>query len=392
MTYVSIDGSVLEGGGQILRNSVSLSALLNTPISITNIRTGRKPPGLKNQHRVGIEVAAEICSGRVQGATNGSTVVEFYPSSTKLPCHATADAVTAGSTALLLQTALPMLLFAPVSLDEAMAPSSRPEPSTLIIRGGTNASQAPQIEYTQHILVPFLKRHFGLDRGLEISLKKRGYFPKGGGELLVSVPSRIEPLRPIQLSTEQGRVIRIGGLSHVGRLPASLATEMAGGALKRLAEAGFKSSTDPLEPNGSQQETVIPIEIKIKRERNDDCLGAGSGIVLWAELEGGGMIGGSALGRKNVSPAQVGEAAADELIKGLKEGGCVDEYLQDQIIIFMALAAGTSSVLTGPTSLHTQTAIWVAEKLTQAKFDVVEQPSGQCVISCQGIAYQRAAE
>lgn len=140
-------------------------------------------------------------------------------------------------------------------------------------------------------------------------------------------------MKPIQLSTEQGRLIRIGGLSHVGRLPASLATEMAGGALNRLAEAGFKSSTaDSPAPNNSQQETVIPIEIQIKRERNDDCLGAGSGIVLWAELEGGGMIGGSALGRKNVSPEQVGEAAADDLIKGLKEGGCVDEHLQVETI------------------------------------------------------------
>lgn len=93
--------------------------------------------------------------------------------------------MTAGSTALLLQTALPMLLFAPVLPEEAL-PSSLPEPSTLVLRGGTNASQAPQIEYTQHILVPFLKRHFGVDSGLEISLKKRGYYPRGGGELLVS--------------------------------------------------------------------------------------------------------------------------------------------------------------------------------------------------------------
>ncbi|KAF9492274.1 RNA 3'-terminal phosphate cyclase [Pleurotus eryngii] len=382
MANVSIDGSVLEGGGQILRNSVSLSALLNTPISITKIRTGRKPPGLRNQHRVGIEAAAGICSGHVQGAKNGSTAIDFHPSSTKIPCHVTADAVTAGSTALLLQTALPMLLFAPVPPEEALPL----EPSTLVLRGGTNASQAPQIEYTQHILVPFLKRHFGVDSRLEISLNKRGYYPKGGGEL---IPSRIEPLKPIQLSNEQGRVIRIGGLSHVGRLPASLATEMAGCALKRLARAGFRSSTiDSVE---SRQEMVIPIEIQTKREGNDDCLGAGSGIVLWAELEGGGMIGGSALGRKNVLPAQVGEAAADELIKGLKEGGCVDEHLQDQIIVFMALAAGRSSVLTGPISLHTRTAIWLAEKLTEAKFSVVEQPSGQCVISCEGIAYQRTS-
>lgn len=57
-TYMSphlqiINGSILEGGGQILRNSVSLAALLQKPIRIENIRAGRSQPGLKNQHRTG---------------------------------------------------------------------------------------------------------------------------------------------------------------------------------------------------------------------------------------------------------------------------------------------------------------------------------------------------
>jgi len=83
--------------------------------------------------------------------------------------------------------------------------------------------------------------------------------------------------------------------------------------------------------------------------------GSGSGIVLWAETDTGCVLGGSGLGSKGVDPTTVGRDAADELIKAIKGGGCVDEYLQDQVIIFLALAKGRSTVKTGlPLTLHTQ--------------------------------------
>ncbi|KAF9557701.1 RNA 3'-terminal phosphate cyclase [Agrocybe pediades] len=359
-----IDGSVLEGGGQILRNAVSLSGLLSKPISIQKIRNNRSPPGLRNQHRTGrLELAAKIASAQLTGAQNGSSEIEFIPGHIALPNHYTADSITAGSITLLLQVALPLLLFSP-----------KPVPaSTLTLLGGTNATMAPQVDYTKHVFLPFIQRHFGATN-ISLDINKRGYYPKGGGEVVMSVvplSGPTEKLRSFSLM-ERGRVKWISGIAHYAGLPTVVGKGMVEGAERRLAEAGFSKES--------------------MREPNSLTRGAGSGIVLWAELEGGGMIGGSAVGTKGVPPEKVGEQAADELIKGLMDGGCVDEWLQDQIIIFMALADGTSEVNCGKVelSLHTRTAIWLAEQLTEAKFEVV-QSAGQTVIRCQGIGYTAPA-
>ena len=61
--------------------------------------------------------------------------------------------------------------------------------------------------------------------------------------------------------------------------------------------------------------------------------------------------------------------------------------LQDQMIIFMALAVGSSTLVTGPVTLHTETAIHVAEKMTKATFKIENCPENNraWVIKCQGI-------
>ncbi|KAJ8093289.1 hypothetical protein PM082_020775 [Marasmius tenuissimus] len=365
MAKTIIDGSVLEGGGQILRNTIALSGLLGKPVTIQNIRAGRQQPGLKNQHRTGLELAAAIASAELIGASNGSSEVHFTPGtstdSTQSTTHHEADSVTAGATALLFQISLPLLLFGDRT-------------RTLTLKGGTNATQAPQVDYTRHVLLPML-RHFGLP-DVQLDIKRRGYFPKGGGELFVQIEPIAGPLRAIRLS-ERGNVRSIKGIAHFAGLPGHIGRDMVKGAMDKLKEAGYSESQ---------------VDIEYKRERDDNTVGGGSGLVLWAELDGGETLGASAVGRKAIKATKLGEEAAAVLINQINAGGCVDEWLQDQLIIFMALAEGDSEVLCGQggLKLHTKTAIWVMEQLTEAKFEVEEVSTGHTILRCRGIGYKLA--
>ncbi|KAF8906044.1 RNA 3'-terminal phosphate cyclase-domain-containing protein, partial [Gymnopilus junonius] len=333
MATTVIDGSVLEGGGQILRNAVSLSALLSRPVSIHSIRNNRSSPGLRNQHRTGLELAANITSARLTGATNGSSQIEFVPGRINLPNHYTADSVTAGSITLLLQISLPLLLFSPTPVPA----------STLTLFGGTNATLAPQVDYTKHVFLPFIQRHFGIDR-VSLDIRKRGYFPKGGGEVRLSVVpfAGDYKLRSFSLMN-RGKIKWISGISHYAGLPLTVGKGMVEGAEKRLAEAGFgqKNSSIPKDPTlqdlneQSTEASNVPVSIQCRREPNALTKGAGSGIVLWAELEDGGIIGGSAVGTKATPPEQVGEEAAS-YDAGVHLILLPLQWLQDQIVIFMA--------------------------------------------------------
>ncbi|KAF9228595.1 RNA 3'-terminal phosphate cyclase [Gyrodon lividus] len=364
---IHIDGSFCEGGGQLLRNAVTLSALLSKPISISNVRQNRRPAGLRKQHEAGIRLAAAMCCAETNGVEVGSMVIDFRPGPMHLPKTLTADPGTAGSTTLLLQIALPCLLFSPSP--SPSQPSHEPLISILTLRGGTNASLAPQIDYTKIILLPFLSKHFHISPNLIIN--RRGYFPKGGGCVLCSVPSVPGPLHPVNL-TERGEVSAIRGSARVGGLGLGVARRMVSGAHRKLLDNGIVSGK---------------ISISAVKECDEDVVGAGGGIILWAETDKGCLIGGSAVSTKDKKPENVGEEAAEELMRNLKHGGCVDEYLQDQIIIFLALAKGRSIVKAGPLTDHTRTAIHVAQQMTGAQFHIDEGTPSSTIITCDGIGF-----
>lgn len=381
--FIVVDGSKGEGGGQILRNSISYAAILRQRLRIHNVRAGRSNPGLRAQHLTGLQLVASIYGGTLKGDSIGSTEIEYEPASNSTEPAGrtlTADIGTAGSICLLLQAALPCLL-----LDGAT------EPCRLVLKGGTNATLAPQYDYWEQVFLPTICRHCGID-GVQIqaAVIRRGYFPKGGGEVHVRVHPCQRPLAPINL-IERGDVCNISIRSfHAGRLPRRLAQEMADSAQSYL--------NSRLKQNVSWSVDVVTENVAV---------GTGLGVLVVANTTSGCLLAGSALCSPKQQPTEAGVNAASELWSTLQDGGCVDEWLQDQLILYAALAEGRSEILTGSLTLHTQTAIAVAKQLAGARFEVVPlsdgagEPAeadavygsngripGKHVIRCEGIGYR----
>ena len=376
----TIDGSQGEGGGQILRNSMTYASILERPIRITNIRANRTKPGLQAQHVAAIKLAADIGVGNLEGAEMGSVEVTYKPHAAKSVGDSDSGSgtetntqqgqqqpqvfegriKTAGSICLLLQAALPCALLIHGKQ------SSTTTTIKLILTGGTNASMAPQYDYWERVFLPTLQRFFGWKSSSIINPKvlMRGYFPKGGGRVEVDVPvfpkrkeQSLLPFPPIQL-TERGDVEHIQIRSfHAGKLPKHLAVKMSKAAKTYLHEH-LQSLMDH-----------ITVEEEIVTE--EKAVGSGLGILLVARTSTGCLLGGSSLCSPKQKADQAGIMAAKELVDTLQDGGCVDEWMQDQLILYMALAGGTSTVLTGSLTLHTQTAILVAKQLVPGvMFDV----------------------
>ncbi|XP_036046480.1 RNA 3'-terminal phosphate cyclase isoform X2 [Onychomys torridus] len=293
---VEVDGGIMEGGGQILRVSTALSCLLGLPLRVQKIRAGRSTPGLRPQHLSGLEMVRDLCDGHLEGAEIGSTEITFTPEKIRGGIH-TADTKTAGSVCLLMQVSMPCVLFAA-------------SPSELRLKGGTNAEMAPQIDYTLMVFKPIVEK-FGFKFNCDI--KMRGYYPKGGGEVIVRM-SPVKQLDPINL-TDRGSVTKIYGRAFVaGVLPLKVAKDMAAAAVRCIR----KEMRD------------LYVSIQPLQESRDQAFGNGSGIIIVAETSTGCLFAGSSLGKRGVNADKVGIEAAEMLLANLRHGGTVDEYLQDQ--------------------------------------------------------------
>ncbi len=346
---LTLDGSHGEGGGQILRTALSLSAVTARPFRLMNIRAGRRNPGLMAQHLSALRAAAAICGASLTGDSLGSTELTFAPSHRPragfyvVDVAATAGRGSAGSITLILQT-----LVVPLALAEGA--------STLTVRGGTHVEWSPPFDDFADAYLPALRR---MGFGVEAELKRWGWYPVGGGEAVCTIAGRPpgEPgdgfARPIQ-ALERGALRRVSGQAVAANLPVRVPQRMADRAHAALAELG------------------VPIDIAARRV-SAACPGAG--LFLLGDYQSWAATF-SAYGRLG-KPA---EAVADEAVAALREhhasGAAVDLHLADQLLPPLALAHGASAFTTVRATAHLATNAWVIGAFGVA--EVAIEPGTTC--------------
>ncbi len=346
-----IDGRLGEGGGQILRTTLSLASLLQRPVEITHIRGGRKIPGLRPQHLTGIKALSAITAARVEGGEVGSQRLYFEPRDLRSGDY-TFDIGTAGSTGLVFQTVLPVLL-------------RGKGPSKITIIGGTHVAWSPCFHYLKEIFLPALH---GMGITVSLEIDRWGWYPKGGGKITASL-TPVQKLMPLKL-VKQGKLYKLYLLSALSNLPRKIGERQRDQALTRLSKKGYLPETELIQALSPGQGTVVFIGSVFEK----------------------GLAGFTSLGERGKPSEQVANDACNEFFKFMQTKAGVDEHLADQLLLYMALATGRSTFITNRITPHLRTNARLIEKFLPVKFDMDESTGKVSVAGIKFLSLYRTDE
>ena len=340
---IIINGADGEGGGQILRTALTLSLITGRGFRIDNIRARRRKPGLLRQHLTAVQAAAQIGEAHTEGAQTASQQLVFRP-------HALRGGElefaigTAGSCILVLHTILPALIAAGIG-------------ARIRLSGGTHNPQAPPADALQRAYLPLLKR---MGAELSCTLLRYGFFPAGGGELIVEIAPH-SGLRPLHL-LERGPFRQANAEALIVALPIHIAKrELA--TLQHILGWGDSQ----LKPHGL---------------RNSH--GPGNVLVATLEYEQVTEVF-TSFGEKRISAEEVAKQLAQQVQAYMDSDVPVGPYLADQLLVPLVIAGG--SFITGPLSSHTRTNLETIERFLPGRLSYQEQEPGKLLIQARSESF-----
>ena len=329
MEPIKIDGGFGEGGGQIIRSAVTLSAITGKPVEIENIRKNRKVPGLRPQHLLGVKILSKICQAKVEGLYVNSTSLKFFPSQ-GLSLELSEDIGTAGSIPLILQVLVPAVSLMKKSLK-------------LSIIGGTDVPWSPTSDYTKYVLAEAFSR-IGINFTCDI--KRRGHYPKGGGlvETQIQPSKNLNPISLVERKTSSAKLLCV--YSHIS---------------KEVIQKEIDDAKTVLNKNG------FDCEISTKEE---NALDKGCSILIFSN-DTNSVIGSDGIYQKSVNG--LGESVAKKFIESNLG---VDLNLSDMLVVPLSLIKETSVFRVRQITKHLETNLFVASKITGCKYGIGKLDDG----------------
>ena len=325
---LEIDSSKGEGGGQVVRSSVALSAITGIEARLTRIRENRPTNGLSKQHCIAVKAVADMTGSEATGNHTGSRELLFKPGKIK-KSNIELDIGTAGSISLVLQAVM-------------LAGRNHKEKVRVDVKGGTNVMWAPPVDSYQQILFPLMEK-MGIRARLDIV--DRGFYPDGGGRVIAELDP-ITEISPLVIS-DLGKLQRIEGICYIQHLRDTIKDDMITACKNTL-------------------NLRCPIEIDVQRTMGNS---KGAGLSIIAVYENG-RLGSNVLTTRGHPAKQAGMDVAKDLLKEISSGATMDVYTADQLLPYMAMANGPSEFTVSRISKHLLSQMDTLETFLDVRFGV----------------------